>query len=84
MFQNDTSGAKGDIVHCNITSWCHIRIRYTAGTFDTVGQLSFSRTDSTLNAPMSVTKLGYTKLRVVKVWKRIIFNRFNADFIDIG
>jgi hypothetical protein len=73
VFQNDTSGARGDIVHCNITSGV-IRIRYTAGTFDTVGQLSFSRTDSTLNAPMSVTKLGYTKLRVFKVSGSVSFS----------
>ena len=65
-----------------------IRIRHSIGAFDTIGKLSFSRTQSTSNAPVSVMRLGYVKLRVGRVrWKRVVhhdFPLFLSSFGDIG
>ena len=73
-YQNATSGASGTVVYRNMTSGM-IRIRHSIGAFDTIGKLSFSRTQSTSNAPVSVMRLGYVKLRVGRVRGSVLFTR---------
>ena len=86
-YQNATSGASGTVVYRNMTSGM-IRIRHSIGAFDTIGKLSFSRTQSTSNAPVSAMRLGYVKLRVGRVRGNVLFTTTSPLFLsssgDIG